>query len=212
MNTMLTPGWLTVAAICAVALLSVGFLSLGLPGQIRRQFATKLPETGARYTVASVEAFIARVGKRGLRMYRRQLAWDMVYALLVSIAFVPILRGLWVSAFVHPGGLLRMSAWAFPAIFLGAELLEDSFLLKALPRADPEPDRLSWKQRALRFFKGGLRRGAFRTFSKIRSAFFLLAARWATRAKFAALGVMASLLVGGLVLLWIGGAGSVQGF
>jgi hypothetical protein len=140
------PAWLTVAFGVIAVLLVYGFVVLGYPGRIAHRYGVKVPEASITYSRQEVMAFLRTIGPSGLRTYRIQLGWDMVFAILLMVPLVAILDA--VLATSLPGD----SAWRIlvflPVVYAAVDVLEDVLLLGAVRRvrylrsdgSEPDPD------------------------------------------------------------------------
>lgn len=188
-------GWFTLACLVFAVLLFIGFVTLGYPGRIARTFAATLPEFHFPYGKDCFGAFVHRLGKQGLDLYRKQLAWDALFATLFAIPFVALLDAVWAGS-LEPHALLEpLRVLVFlPLLSLVSDLLEDVLLLRTLSHGtssgdgrekqwqaekEPYPDEPQSKPDA------GRGRG------------LLVGAQAATGLKFGSLGLSAILLVAG---------------
>ncbi len=140
--------WVTVIAGVAVVALNLLFLFGGYAAVMRRRTGRRVPEGNVRiwsrrlYTAGEVFQYMADAGPDGRHVYRLQLWWDMVYAVLFGLAGFVLMDGVFGRAY----GVDRWWLWALDVspVFAGAaDALEDAALLVAT-RARPageEPGR-----------------------------------------------------------------------
>lgn len=121
-------GWFTTLCVIAAVVLYVGFVSIGYPGRIARMYSVKIPEARPFNTIRAFKAFLGHVGEDGVRLYRQQLAWDIVFAVLFAPPMVAILDATW-AANLGNRSWLRILIFV-PLIMLVADVLEDVLLLR----------------------------------------------------------------------------------
>jgi hypothetical protein len=115
---------------CIAALLYVGFVPLGLPGRIRSLFDRRIPEAG-RYDLKYVNDFVARLGAEGVSIYRRQLLWDIPFAILWGLTLAFLVFHAWTPVWAQSSRLPYLMAF-IPVFYLVFDLAEDVTLLIAI--------------------------------------------------------------------------------
>ena len=129
------PAWLVVANVGTAIMLAVIFGPCGLPGRINHLYKAKLPEVDwlHRYSRASLEGFAGRVGHSGFLTYRRALAWDILFAILLGASLVALIDGLLGRSLDSDQELLRWAVWT-PAMYVFFDIAEDAALLRVMER------------------------------------------------------------------------------
>lgn len=126
------PPWLVAANIGVALMLVLIFGPLGLPGRIKFLYKTGLPEVDwlHLYSRTSLEEFARKVGRDGLLTYRRALAWDILFAVLLTASLVTLIDGLLARSLDGNQELLRWAVWT-PAMYAFFDIAEDAVLLRA---------------------------------------------------------------------------------
>ena len=120
------PAWFTVACVIAALLLFLGFGPLGYPGRIARAYGMKVPESGL-YSRRGFLRFIERIGRDGLPLYRQELGWDVLFAILLAPPMVAVLDAVWATS-LEGGSWLRVLVFV-PLLMATFDILEDALLL-----------------------------------------------------------------------------------
>lgn len=140
-----TRDWVIAVAL-ATALLFIGW-AFGLSADARDRGAV-IPEKRLWYTVSTLNRFLGRLGWGGLKIYRRSLWWDVVFAALYGAGLSFVLFNTWGAQLErwHPSETLFLGAsvsmlWAVLPAAAGAlaDMIEDVCLLGAFPRKVPPP-------------------------------------------------------------------------
>ena len=120
------PGWVTLACVVCLTLAGIGFIPLGLPARIRRDYGVAIPESRFQYTRENLARFVKTLGPDGVAMYLRQLSWDFVLAFAVAGCLFPILDAWWVGSLAEHVWW-RQLVW-LPMAYLAFDLAEDLYL------------------------------------------------------------------------------------
>lgn len=124
------PPWLVAAMAGTAVMLVLIFGPLGLPGRIKFLYKVRLPETRWSYSHRSIEEFASKTKEQGIRTYRRQLRWDILFALLFSASLVALIDALWGRSLDADQAGFRWVVW-IPAVYAVFDLAEDVVLLIA---------------------------------------------------------------------------------
>jgi hypothetical protein len=131
-------GWWTVAAAVGLLLFVIAYLGFGPPGVLAARVGAeasarridpppKLPESGfGTYNALSLEAYLALASRP---LYRNQLKWDLLFALMYGVGLVVVLEGTLRYAVTRPGKLWWVICLPLCAVI--ADLCEDVLLLVA---------------------------------------------------------------------------------
>jgi hypothetical protein len=121
------PAWFTVSCVVALAILYVGFVPLGYPGRIARKYDVQIPEATPFYSRRTFLDFLQGIGAGGLPLYRQELGWDIIFAVLLAPPMVAVLDAVWATSLGH-GSRLRILVFV-PVVTSVFDVLEDVFLL-----------------------------------------------------------------------------------
>ncbi|MEO8425162.1 MAG: hypothetical protein ABI595_14795 [Actinomycetota bacterium] len=121
--------WVTVAAGAAALALALMFLTGGYASVLRRRAGRPVPEgrPTKRYDANAVLQFIKDVGNSGWHVYRMQLIWDVVFAILLGVAGVVLADGI-LGLLLGPDSPWRFLSF-LPALAGLADVAEDLLLL-----------------------------------------------------------------------------------
>ena len=87
--------WVTVVAGAATLALSLMFLTGGYAGVLKQRTGRTVPEGGRhRYNTTTILGYVRDAGEGGWHVYRMQLYWDMVFAVLLGVASVLLMNGI----------------------------------------------------------------------------------------------------------------------
>lgn len=149
------PAWLVAAIFCTAIMLVLIFGPLGLPGRLASEYGARAPETSwghlalhGTYSPASIEGFARKAKTRGMRMYRRALRWDLLFALLFSASLISLIDGLLVRSLDASQSAFRWVVWT-PIVYLMADVAEDMLLLRLT-----SPANLTWADQTPTFRPG----------------------------------------------------------
>ncbi len=120
------PAWFTTACVIALLILYVGFVPLGYAGRIARRYEVKIPEATPFYSRRGFTEFLQRIGANGLPLYRRELGWDILFAILLAPPMVAVLDAIWATSLEH-GSWLRILVFV-PLVIAVVDVLEDALL------------------------------------------------------------------------------------
>ncbi len=123
--------WVSVTSVAFAVALAVGWIQFGLPGRLRREYKTAVPEARTNYSPESVNKFLAWIGTRGIALYRLELGWDILFAISFGGLLTLAARGL-LLPHIHDGSRWRLVLWV-PALYAVLDVLEDLLLLYAVP-------------------------------------------------------------------------------
>lgn len=126
--------WVIVATVGSTVLLWIGFQTLGLPGRLRRQFPerdAKTPEKRMGYTPRAVVSFARALGDNGLALYRRELRWDPLFAVLLGAFLLILMEGVFIPSESASGGWASWLLW-LPIAYAACDVCEDLLLQAAL--------------------------------------------------------------------------------
>jgi hypothetical protein len=128
--TKAVPAQVIVGVVCFAILSYVGFVPLGLPGRIKARFGLRIPEAG-RYSLGYVNDFVGRLGSRGVSTYRRQLAWDFVFAVMLGLSLWFVTIQAWALVWGR-GSRLPYLVGLIPLAYVVFDVAEDVTLLIAV--------------------------------------------------------------------------------
>lgn len=135
--------WVLAIAGAAVLALNLLFLAGGYASVMRRRTGRRLPEGEWRiwrpsYSVAELRRYLLDAGEGGWHAYRLQLAWDVVYAVLLGLSGLVLLGGLMALAF-GDGHWWVVLLTLTPAAAALADVGEDGALFAAVGRDPSSP-------------------------------------------------------------------------
>lgn len=130
MLTKGVPAEVIAGVVSFAILLYVGFVPLGLPGRIKAQFGLRIPEAGG-YQLGDMDEFVGRLGRDGISMYRRQLAWDLVFAVLLGLSLSFLTLQAWAPVWAG-GSRLPYLIGLIPLAYVAFDVAEDITLLIAV--------------------------------------------------------------------------------
>ncbi len=115
-------GWATVAIAIGLVIFTLAYLQLGPVARLKVLTQKPLPETRI-YTAKDLITYVPPVRD----LYRRQLKWDMVFALVYTCGLFAVLDGTLGTALQSPSQRMWL-AW-IPVALGVVDLIEDALLL-----------------------------------------------------------------------------------